>query len=67
MTKVNTDKRVAVDQTYYWQRMGTCPLGAKVQLLTTLGVAIHGMVSGATRGDFLGWTPLPNKPDWMKI
>jgi hypothetical protein len=66
MTKVNTDKRVAVDQTYYWQRMDTCPLGAKVQLLTDGGVAIYGLISVHTREYFAGWAPLPNKPDWMR-
>jgi hypothetical protein len=56
---------VAVDQTYYWQPMATCPLSVKVQLLGRGGVAIYGQFSGHD-SFVVGWAPLPNKPDWMK-
>jgi hypothetical protein len=56
---------VAVDQAYYWQPMATCPRGVKVQLLGSGRVATHGHFNG--RDTFwLGWTPLPNIPEWMK-
>lgn len=56
---------VAVDQGYYWQRMDTCPHSMKVQLLTRGGVAIYGQFHGDD-SFFVGWAPLPNKPEWMK-
>lgn len=64
--KLTTDRAAAVDQGYFWRRMDDCPLGAKMLLLTDGGVAIFGQVSTNTRKDFLGWAPLPKKPDWMK-
>lgn len=64
MTNVSTYKRVAVDQAYYWQRLETCPLGNKVQLLTEGGVAVYGTYSKG--GGFKAWAPLPNKPEWLK-
>lgn len=63
--KLTSDRAAAVDQDYYWRRMETCPLGAKVLLLNDGGVAIFGLVSTHTRGSFKGWAPLPKKPEWM--
>lgn len=63
--KLTADRAAVVDRDYFWRRMDSCPLGSKVQLLTDGGVAIHGLVSSATRANFLGWAPLPKKPDWM--
>ena len=60
-----TNNPVAVDQAYYWQPMATCPCGTKVQLLGAGGLATHGQYDGKNPF-WLGWTPLPNKPDWMK-
>ncbi len=42
----NATKQVAVDQTYYWQPMETCPRGMKVQLLGRGGVAAFGSYTG---------------------
>jgi hypothetical protein len=56
------DRAAAVDQTYFWRPMNTCPLGTKVLLLTDGGVAIFGNVSTHTRKHFEGWAPLPKKP-----
>lgn len=62
--KLTSDKAAAVDQTYYWRPMQTCPLSAKVQLLGRGGVAVYGVYDG--RSDWWqGWAPLPKKPDWM--
>jgi hypothetical protein len=63
--KLTSDKAAAVDQTYYWRRLDSCPLSAKVQLLTAGGVAVYGQFSPGTKG-YLGWAPLPKKPEWMK-
>jgi len=59
-------KTYVVDPFYFWQDIATCPLGRKVQLLNLGGVAVHGTISEKTRQDFLGWTPLPKMPEWMR-
>lgn len=64
--RLTNDRAAAVDHDYHWRHMDACPLGAKVQLLTEGGVAIYGLVSNKTRSEYLGWAPLPKKPDWMK-
>ena len=51
--------KVAVDPTYYWQPMSTCPLGTKVQLLNIGGVACYGTVSANSIIYWQGWAPLP--------
>lgn len=58
--RLNRDRSVAVDLDYYWQPMSTCPLGVKVQMLTTLGVAVYGNYSGNQKG-WDGWAPLPKR------
>jgi hypothetical protein len=61
----DTSKEVAVDIGYFWQPIDTCPRGVKVQLLGQGGVAAYGNFNG--HDDFwVGWAPLPSKPDWMK-
>lgn len=65
VVKITADRAAAVDQTYHWQPLDTCPLSVKVQLLTTTGVAVYGQFSGGTKG-YIGWAPLPKKPEWMK-
>ncbi len=60
--RLNRDKTVAIAD-YYWQPMATCPVGCKVQLLTSLGVAIYSRYTGDPRG-WDGWAPLPKRrPD----
>lgn len=61
----HTNNPVAVDQNYYWQPMDTCPRGVKVQLLNAGGVAVYGQHTSG-HNQWLGWAPLPNKPEWMK-
>ena len=61
--KITNDKAAAVDDEYHWRPLETCPLSVKVQLLTTGGVAVYGQFSG--QPGFLGWAPLPKRPDWM--
>lgn len=64
--KLNNDRSAAVDQDYFWRPLASCPLSAKVQLLTEGGVAVYGQCSPGQRG-YLGWAPLPKKPDWMLL
>jgi hypothetical protein len=59
------DGVVAVDRTYYWQPMATCPRGVKVQLLGNGGVATYAAYDG--RNTFWrAWAPLPTLPKEMK-
>ena len=62
--KLTNDRAAAVDQNYYWQPPHTCPLSTKVQLLTAGGVAVYGHYTPG--GGYLGWAPLPKRPEWMK-
>ena len=57
--KISSNK-VAVDQTYYWQPMSTCPLNVKVQLLNPGRVAVYGSYDGKCT-DWQGWAPLPKE------
>lgn len=59
-------KPYIVDQAYFWRPIATAPLGSKIQLLTLGMVAVHGVVSERNRSDYLGWTPLPNVPDFIR-
>lgn len=61
---LNSDRTVAVDQNYYWQRMDSCPRGVKIQLLGIGGVASYGTWDGKNRF-WQAWAPLPKKPDWL--
>lgn len=63
--KLSADRTVAVDPSYFWQPLDTCPLSVKVQLLTTGGVAVYGQYTQGSKG-YVGWAPLPKKPSWMK-
>jgi hypothetical protein len=63
--KITSDRAAAVDQDYFWRPLHTCPLSAKVQLLTEGGVAVYGQYSPGF-GGYLGWAPLPKKPSWME-
>lgn len=61
-----TTTGVAVDPDYFWRAMSTCPRSAKVQLLNKGSVAIYGMFSGTLDAkdlEWLGWAPLPKKPN----
>lgn len=61
--KLNRDRTVALDPAYYWRPMDSAPLGVKIQLLTSLGVAIYGRYAGDPTG-WDGWAPLPKRrPD----
>lgn len=62
--KLTNDRAAAVDQDYFWRSLETCPLSAKVQLLTQGGVAVYGQYSQGQTG-YLGWAPLPKRPAWM--
>lgn len=49
---------VAVDHSYFWQPMETCPKGVKVQLLNPGGVAVYGKYTGKESWP-QGWAALP--------
>lgn len=62
---IDSTRTATVDPDYYWRPMRTCPIGSKVQLLNKGGVAAYGKWGG--KEDYwLGWAPLPTKPEWMK-
>jgi hypothetical protein len=63
--KITSDRAAVVDQDYFWRPLHTCPLSAKVQLLTEGGVAVYGQYAPGT-GGYLGWAPLPKRPQWMQ-
>lgn len=68
MTKLDGSRQAMVDEDYYWRDISTAPLGAKLQILTCGGVAIHGKLNRRDKeeGYYLGWTPLPKIPKEMK-
>lgn len=57
--KENHGVRVAVTNTYYWEPIGTAPIGCKLQLKTIHGVATYGEVNEKNRGAFIQWAPMP--------
>jgi hypothetical protein len=61
MVKIDNSGKAAVDVTYFWQPISTCPRGVKVQLLGKGGVAMYGIF---TRNDtfYTHWAPLPKVP-----
>ena len=60
MIRRTADASVVVDHNYYWQPIETCPIGAKVQLLTDGGIAVYGKLTPKSTG-FEGWAPLPKR------
>jgi hypothetical protein len=63
--KISGDRSAAVDHSYFWRDMRTCPLGTKVQLLGRGGVAAYGKWNG--KDDFwVGWAPMPKVPPGIK-
>ena len=65
MTHFNSTRTVAVADDYEWQRMNTCPVNVKVQLIGKGGVAVYGQWDGK-EPFWIGWAPAPKTPDWMK-
>jgi hypothetical protein len=65
VVKISSVSNTAVDQTYYWQGLETCPRGANVWLLTRWGRAVDGIY---TPGDFgvVAWCPKPKIPPEIK-
>lgn len=59
--RLNTDRTVAVAQSYYWQPMADCPRGVKVQLLGAGGVAVYAIYDGKDPF-WVNWAPLPSRP-----
>ena len=54
-----SDNAVAVDASYFWRPMSTCPRSVKVQLLGKGGVAVYGTYHGDPF--WVGWAPLPKR------
>ena len=67
MTRLDSTKTAFVDDAYFWRPISDAPLGAKLQLLTEGGVAIHGVLTARDKasGFYVGWTPLPKRPEGM--
>lgn len=65
--RLDSTKEAMVDPDYRWRPIDDAPLGVKIQLLQQGGVAIHGSLTARDRssGHYLGWTPLPKRPEWM--
>lgn len=62
---INSTRTAAVDQSYFWQPIATCPRGVKVQLMPKFtGVALYGQWNGT--GPMVAWAPLPKRPEWLK-
>jgi len=66
--RIDASRQAVVDLDYYWRDIQTAPLGVKVQLLTSGGVAIHGKINRRDKEDnfYIGWTPLPKIPAFLK-
>jgi hypothetical protein len=62
---ISTNSGVAVADNMEWQRMSSCPKGAKVQLLGPGVVSTTGTFNGGDT-QWLGWAPIPAIPDWLK-
>ena len=58
-------RTVAVDDTYFWREMTSCPRGVKLQLLGRGGVAVYSQYDGKSEF-WRGWAPLPSIPESMK-
>lgn len=59
--KLNSDRTVAVDQTYYWNEdMSQCPRNVKCQLLSIGGVASYATYNGKDPF-WVSWAPLPKR------
>jgi len=58
MTHIDSTGKVAVDHSYYWQPIASCPRGVKVQLLGQGGVAAYGIWNGR-EVFWTHWAPLP--------
>lgn len=57
---LDSSKVAAVDREYYWRPIQSCPLGVKVQLISSLnGVAVYGSYNGKHRSPWTHWAPLP--------
>lgn len=56
--EIDSTGAAAVDRSYFWQPMETCPRGVKVQLLGRGGVAMYGSYNGKDKF-YTHWAPLP--------
>lgn len=65
MTRINSDRTVAVSEQNEWQPMETCPRGVRVWVLGKGGCATTEVYDGKNPF-WLGWFDYPKTPDWMK-
>ena len=62
---IDSSGQAAVDSTYFWQPISTCPRGVKVQLLGEGCVAMYGILN-RDNSFFTHWAPLPKIPKDVK-
>lgn len=63
--KISGDGAAAVDPSYHWQGLETCPRGALVWLLTRWGRGIEGIYKQGDTG-VVAWCPKPKTPPEIK-
>ena len=57
---IDSTGTAAVDSTYFWQPISTCPANVKVQLMAEAsGVAVYGVYTGRGVPYWTHWAPLP--------
>jgi hypothetical protein len=64
---LSSDRAAAVDREYHWRPMSSCPRSVKLLLLGRGGVAVVGVWAGDGQDFWIGWSPLPTRPAWMKL
>jgi hypothetical protein len=57
---ISGDRTTAVSKDIVWKPIERCPLGFKVLLLTSNGIAVIGHYDGTA--NYVGWIPMPRKP-----
>lgn len=64
---LNSDRTVAVSDVESYRPIASCPLNAKVQVLTKGGVHTTSVLKDEKdRADFRGWAPVPYVPESLK-
>lgn len=64
--KLNSDKSAVVSTEVLWLPMQSAPRGTKLQLHTTHGTAVYGVLNGSNVQFYNAWAPCPKRPEWLK-
>lgn len=64
--KLNSDKSAVVSTEVVWLPIHTAPRGTKLQLHTTHGTAVYGVLNGSNVHFYNAWAPCPKRPAWLK-